>query len=60
MSELLNIDYLMRYAKGKEIDYNKISNILYAEFGIVSSELSLICLYIYKEMEDRNAKSMDD
>lgn len=44
-----NIKFLLDYCEGKEELYNKISNKLYAEFGLRSAELSLLCTFIANE-----------
>ena len=41
-----NVEYLLEYCKGKEELYNQVANTLWAEFGIRSAEISLLCTYV--------------
>lgn len=63
MSDYRNIDYLMDYFQNDEEKartYNRISNILWSQFGIQRAELTLLCAYCTLEynkkykMEDQN------
>ena len=47
---------LLKYAIGKEENYNRIGNILYESFNIHSAELTLVCLYVYEEMRKKEEK----
>lgn len=63
MNDIRNIDYLMDYFQGDEEKartYNRVSNILWCQFGIQRAELTLLCAYCTIEynkkynMEDKN------
>lgn len=47
---------LLVYAKGKEENYNRISIILYKNFDIKSALVTLLCLFVYEEMREKNGK----
>jgi len=51
-----SITELLKYAKGKEEEYNKIGNLLYENFKIQSAELTLVSLFVYEEMKKKNGK----
>lgn len=52
-----NIGELLSYARGKEENYNRISNILYENFNIHSAELTLVSLFVYEEMRKKSCKT---
>lgn len=57
-----NIKYLLDYCQDKPELYNRVSNLLYVNFGIQSAELSLLCTFIVSEelnheYEKRNART---
>lgn len=51
-----SITELLKYAKGKEEEYNKIGNLLYENFKIQSAELTLVSLFVYEEMRKKEEK----
>lgn len=48
---------LLKYAIGKEENYNRIGNILYENFNIHSAELTLVSLFVYEEMKKKSGKT---
>lgn len=52
-----NIGELLSYARGKEENYNRISNILYENFNIHSAELALVSLFVYEEMRKKERQN---
>lgn len=49
-NENRNIDYLLTYCSGCPELYNKVSSFIWAEFGIQSAEVSLLCTYVLSEL----------
>lgn len=46
-----HIKFLLDYCNGKEELYNKVSNLLWVEFGLRSAELSLLCTFVANEID---------
>lgn len=47
-----NMNYLLEYCSECPELYNKVSNKIWAEFGIQSAEVTLLCTYLVKEFID--------
>ncbi len=50
---------LLQFARGKEKEYLKITNLLYKEFGIHSAEITLIVLYCQHVLSESETGSVD-
>lgn len=45
-----NMDYLLTYCSEIPELYNKVSNFIWAEFGIQSAEVTLLCTYVLSQL----------
>lgn len=45
-----NIKFLLTYCSKYPELYNKVSNLLYVQFGIRSAEICLLCTFIAREI----------
>ena len=45
-----NMDYLLTYCSEIPELYNKVSTFIWAEFGIQSAEVTLLCTYVLSEL----------
>ena len=49
-----NLKFLLDYCSDKAELYNKVSNLLWVEFGIKSAEVCLICTFVADRMRKEN------